>query len=91
MGEIISDLAQWLLDALLWIPRWLWAEILDALASIVEAIEVPSWLEEWDSAVLSVTADLWWVAELFKVQQGLAIMVSALTIRFLIRRIPVIG
>ena len=87
----MSEALQFLLDVLLWVPRWIWEQTLDALASLVEALPVPQWVTDWDTAVLAVSADLWWVADLFALQYGFGVMVSAYIIRFLIRRIPVIG
>lgn len=87
----MQTLIDWLLDLVLWAPRWIFSEILDGLATLIESISVPDWLLAWDSTILAITSDIWWFCELFAVQEGFAIWVSALSIRFLIRRLPVVG
>ena len=87
----MDEALEFLLDLALWLPRWIWQELLDALAALVEAFPVPAWLAQWDSAVLAVSADVWWVAELFALQEGFGIVAGAYLIRFLIRRLPVVG
>ncbi|WP_396267051.1 DUF2523 family protein [Ideonella sp.] len=44
-----------------------------------------------NGAMASVTNSTWYFLDVFMVQTGIAMVVSAYTTRFIIRRIPVIG
>ena len=91
MGEMLSDFAKWLADLLLWVPRKLWAELLDGLASIVEAIPVPDFVSTAQSAFASIPSSVLFFADKFAVAEGVAMILAAYGLRFVIRRIPLIG
>lgn len=68
---------------------WFFEKILNGLAAVVESIPVPSWASNIGN--LHIPAEIGWFAEAFQLNNGVAILVSAYTLRFIIRRIPVIG
>lgn len=81
----------WLRDLLLWVPRKIWEAVLDALAAIITAIPVPSWIDSATSWFEAIPDGVLYVMGPFQVGTGLAILLGAWVLRFLIRRIPVIG
>lgn len=91
MGELLSDFANWLKDVLLWVPRKLWAELLDGLASLLTAIPTPDFVIQAQNAFGDIPANVVFFATKFAVPEGIAMALAAYGIRFLIRRIPIIG
>lgn len=87
----LKDFAEWLLDALLFVPRWVWNELLDALAALVEAIPAPDAVASWTANAGSLPANVVWFLELLQFRAGLAMVISALVARWILRRIPLIG
>jgi type III secretory pathway component EscT len=87
----MSDLLQFLLDLWLWVPRQVFAWLLDALASLFESIPVPDFVTQAASALSSIGGNVLFFAEKFAVPEGVAMVLSAYVLRFLIRRIPFIG
>ncbi len=88
---MLSDFATWLKDVLLWVPRKLWAELLDGLASILAAIPVPGFVNDAQNAFGSLSPGIVFFASKFAVPEILSMVIAAYGLRFLIRRIPIIG
>lgn len=80
-----------LVEMLLWVPKKIFSLILDGLATVLEAIPVPDWAAGVAGASSGITGDVMYFAEPFNVGSGIGILLAAYAIRFLIRRIPVIG
>lgn len=89
--EWLEKLVQAIVDLLLWIPRFVWDLLLDSLEWVYDAIPVPEFLTQIGSSFSKVKAETLWLVDLFELNTGVAIIVSAYVTRFLIRRIPVIG
>lgn len=87
--EWLRNFAAWLLEVLLYVPRFLWETLLGALAAILEAIPVPSWLQTDPFA--GVDPGIAWMLTEFQIAFGLVVVLGSLGIRFLIRRLPLIG
>lgn len=81
----------WLRDLLLWVPKKLWDLFLDALVAVVEAIPVPSWLSSAGGVFDAIPDGVIYFAQALQLPAGLAMIISAYVIRFIIRRIPIIG
>lgn len=77
-----------LIDTLLEMFQFVWGKILSALIAVLNLIPVPEWA---NNATLSIPASILWVANMFELTYGASVMVSAMTIRFVIRRLPVVG
>ena len=68
---------------------WVYESIVMALADLIESIPLPSFINNMTSYSLpDVVA---WAAEPFALSTGVTIIASAYTLRFIIRRIPVVG
>lgn len=91
MWDFISDALAWLYDAFLWIPRKLWELILDGLATLLEAIPVPSFMSNLESFAGGIDPGIAYFAEPLMISTGVTFVLLAYVIRFVIRRIPVIG
>jgi hypothetical protein len=88
---MFEDFAIWLKDTLLWIPRKLWAEMLEALSGILDAIPVPDFMTDASGYMSGIPSGVLWTLDLFAVKEGAAMIVAALVLRFVVRRIPIIG
>lgn len=93
MGELIDflgEILQWFLDACLWVFHTLYELVLVGLAAVVDAIPVPAWLVGADP-FSALDPGIVWFLEALELPAGIGIILGAYAIRFLIRRIPVIG
>ena len=80
----LSNLGQLLLEAF----NWIWQQLLEGAVAILSLIPVPSWLS---SGSFALPDGVLFFAAALEINTGIGIVISAYTIRFLIRRIPVIG
>lgn len=85
----MEEFARWLLDALLWLPRQLFALLLDGLVAVIAAIPVPDWVHYLDLG--SAAAVMGWAFGVIRLKEGVAIVLGAYFIRFAIRRLPWFG
>jgi len=91
MWDYILKFAAWFKDIFLWLPKKLWAEILDVLAGAIDAIGAPSFITQAGNAFNSIPPEFLFFATKLAVPEGIAMMLSALIARFVLRRIPFIG
>lgn len=88
---MLEEFAQWLKDLLLWVPLTLWSMLLDGLAYVIEHIPVPDFVASAQGYFNGVPGNVLWLLNLFAVPEGFAMVMSALVLRFVLRRIPFIG
>lgn len=89
--QFITRILLWVVDFFKWIFEWLWHELLGALITVLNAIPVPDWLASAPSVVASIPSSVAFFLAAFQVPSGVAIIFGAYTIRWIIRRIPLIG
>lgn len=89
--DFIEQILSWLKDLLLWLPRKITELILDGLAALIEVIPVPDWLSNAPTFLAGIDPTIVYFVRGFALAEGLAIVFGAYVIRFLIRRIPVVG
>ena len=89
--EFLEQILAWFKDLMLWIPRKLTELVLDGLALLIEAIPVPSFLLNAPGFLGAIDPTVAYFLEGFAFAEGLTIIFSAYVLRFLIRRIPVVG
>jgi hypothetical protein len=65
--------------------------VLAGLAAVLSAMPVPDWLSGATGAVANIPPGVAYLIGTMHIATGCGIMISAYTIRFLIRRLPVIG
>lgn len=87
----MSDLMQFLKDLLLWVPLKLWELLLDGLAALLEALPVPGFIQTADGAFSALSGNVLFFAQKFAVGDGIAMILSAYVLRFIIRRLPFVG
>lgn len=88
---MLSDFAEWLKDLLLWVPLKLWELLLDGLAGVLDAIPVPSFISSAQGYMNGIGGNVLWMLNVFAVPEGMVMVMSALILRFVLRRIPFIG
>lgn len=66
-------------------------ELLGALASVIEAIPMPSWATSGGSLFSSIPGSVGYFLSVMEFDFGVSVIASAYVLRFLIRRIPLIG
>lgn len=81
----------WLQEELQQFALWIWQHILDATASALEAIPLPSWATGSGSLFGSIPGSVGYFLDVMEFGFGLSVIASAVSIRFVIRRIPLIG
>lgn len=89
--DFLGRILEWLVDLLLWVPQKLYELILDALATVIEAIPVPDFMANLGSLVGGLDPAIAYFAAPLQLGTGMTWVFSAMVLRFLIRRIPVIG
>ena len=89
--NFLEKMLVWFKDLLLWIPRKLVELVLDGLASLFELIPVPDFFSDASGYLSSLDSELMYFMAAFRFDDGLTIVMSAFILRFLIRRLPVIG
>lgn len=85
----ISCIAHWSVDEIKALFLNFFHSILGAFASVFESIPIPDFLLNVGSFSLPVSVLFW--TDLFQVPLGLSIIVPTYILRFIIRRLPVVG
>lgn len=67
----------------------LWNSILSGLATLFESISPLSFLA--NLTTIDIPPSVSWAVDIFQIDFGIGVIVSAYTLRFIIRRIPGIG
>lgn len=82
---------QWVVDFFQWLTAWWWGNVLDGLIYLLNQIPVPDWLAELATNVTGIDPGVLYFIEPLQIPTGITWLLSAYLIRFLIRRIPLIG
>jgi hypothetical protein len=91
MAEMINKVLGWFKEFFTWLFQTIWAQILEGLAAVIAAIPVPDFVYQAQSAFGSLSGNILFFAQKFAFGEGVAMVLAAYGIRFLIRRIPLIG
>lgn len=89
--DFLEEILVWLKDLLLWLPRKLTELVLDGLAFVIEAIPVPQFLQNASGYLAGIPPEVVFFLDGFMFAEGVTIIVSAFVLRFVIRRIPIVG
>ena len=89
--EWIGKVLEWLKDFLLWLPLKLWQMLLEALSGLLAAIPVPSFFAQASAAFSSIDPGVLYFAQVMQLHLGIPMLLGAYSLRFLIRRLPVVG
>lgn len=91
IADALSKFSHWLMDLMLWVPKKIFELIMDAFASLFEALPVPDFIVQATNAFSGVSGNVLFFASKFAIAEGLMIYIGALILRFILRRIPFIG
>lgn len=91
LAELVEGFTQWVVDLVKTAARWLWQSLLDAVAAVIEAIPVPDFVSDAGQFFSQIPPEVAAFWGYFAVSEGLAMILTAYGLRFLIRRIPLIG
>lgn len=98
IADSIKSLLNWLNDAFdsivdffLNLPAWIFSKIAEAIVSFFEALPVPDFFTEAASAFSSVPSEVVFFAQTFHIGPGVTMVLGAYLLRFILRRIPLIG
>lgn len=83
--------AQWLFDLLLKLPLHLWVLVLGGLQAAVNAIPVPSFFSDASNYVAQMPPLVAYISGGFEIPYGLGVITTAWLLRWVLRRIPLIG
>jgi hypothetical protein len=83
--------AQFVMDVVLWGPRTLYAEFMDYLSTFIVGFGFGERVSDLMSMLQSLETHFGYFYDLFLCQQGITLCFSAVIVRFLIKRLPVIG
>lgn len=87
----ITDYFDSLVNAIASVFNWIFEQLMIALISVLTLIPVPSWLSNASPAIQQMFDTFGWGLGIMQADFGLAVTISALLIRFTIRRLPVVG
>ena len=85
--EIWNDLEYFLL----YLPRRLFEWLMEGLAWLVNALPIPDFVAAIPGLFAALPTGIPWAFYLFNLSAGLGIVLSAYVLRFLIRRLPIVG
>lgn len=89
--RFFRDALSWLIDFVEWCVTKIFLLIFDAVVAVLSLIPVPEWLADLSGNITAIDPGILFFVRPFELGTGLTWVVSAYVIRFLIRRIPVVG
>ncbi len=82
---------EWLSEELKLIFQSIWESILNAIASVIEVIPVPGFMQDIANSSFQFPPEVLFWTDIFLIPFGISVYVSAITLRFIIRRLPIVG
>lgn len=86
---MLDDLLQGLIDLLLWLPRFIYEMLSEAVVFFIDLI--PEYSIDIQGALNSWPADVMYFMGIIEADYGITAIFTALGARFVLRRVPVIG
>jgi hypothetical protein len=91
ISDFFLGILEWVLELVAWVPQKIWELLLDALASALESIPAPGFVSSAGTWFGGIPGTVIYLGNFFAVAEGLGMIMAALVLRFLLRRIPLIG
>jgi len=95
---LFQDFATWLYDFLMWWPKTIFASLMEGLAELFVYVmdtlcaqTCSESISAINSGISGIPSNILYFADILHVGTGIGLMLSAYGIRFIIRRIPIIG
>lgn len=96
--DLIISFFEWISDAyddfikfIKEFPEWLFGKFADGVVAYYEAIPVPDFFATAQQAFANIPSEVIFFAEAFQIGTGVSMIFSAYLLRFVTRRIPLIG
>lgn len=89
--SFLSEIMGWIKDFFVDLPLYLLSLFLQGCATFINDLPVPSFFSDATGYIGSLPPLLLYCLAAMKIGQGIAIVLTAWGLRFLIRRIPFIG
>ena len=89
--EQLQALLDWFMELLDWAPKKVFSALMDGLAAFLEALPVPDFIGGAGHLFGGIPPAVSYITTLLAVNEGIAMMGTALVLRFILRRIPLIG
>lgn len=89
--QFLGSMLEWLIEFVTWALTKILLLIFNGVISILSAIPVPDFLDDLDGNVGLIDPGVLYFVQPLQLGTGITWIVSAYLLRFLIRRIPVIG
>ncbi|WP_423824062.1 hypothetical protein V5738_08855 [Salinisphaera sp. SPP-AMP-43] len=77
-----------LLNLFMYVPRELFGLFVDALVELLKSIPVPDFVSHAGGLLSNISPGVWWFASISEFGFGITAILSALSIRFLLRALP---
>lgn len=87
----LNEILNWFVKWAEWIPKKIYSAVMDGIASFINAIPVPSFMQDAAGAFAGIPSTVMFFASAFELGFGVKIVLAALVLRFILRRIPLIG
>lgn len=87
----LGDWIAYFYDYLEWAPRNLWNTILETVTDWFADIPVPDFISSIGSYTSTIPCEVWGMVAWAQLPAGIGIIIGALILRFLVRRLPFIG
>lgn len=85
----VSCIGQWFSDLFTSFGLWIYEKLINGVIAVIEMIPLPEFLQNASS--LRIPDGLGFFAEVFHLETGAQIIVSSFVLRFIIRRLPIVG
>lgn len=86
-----SELGTSILDAIWLVLNWAFEQVVDALNGFLHWIPVPDFVTKAGGFLQSTPPEVTWFLQAVAFNEGLAMVMLAYVLRFILRRIPLIG
>lgn len=91
LTDTVVAIIEWIGEFLLWCLQKVWELLLAGLAEVFEAIPAPDFMTQAGGFFGGIPTTVVYFLQFFAVAEGLSFIATALVLRFIIRRIPLIG
>jgi hypothetical protein len=88
---ILIDCLQWFLECFEWLPKKIYSEIMAALGSFLNSIPAPEFMHQAKNLLSQWGPIAGYFFDVIQFNWGFSLVVSAMTLKFCINRIPFIG
>jgi len=87
----LQDAFDSVIDFIETLPQWIFSEVAEGIVSFFNAIPVPSFFRQAASSMQSIPPEVLFFAHMFRLDFGVTTVLVAFMLRFVIRRLPIIG